>query len=99
MLNPSEAARYRADTKEMLTVPLETATLEQKLEFFVRVSPREPSLRAIYNQHQKTGCKCEYCKTAEGVFAWISKLGEVEKPKPDKRMRSKPNSCGPRRSN
>ena len=84
MLNPSEAARYRADTKEMLTVPLETATLEQKCEFFVRVSPREPSLRAIYNQHQKTGCKCEYCKTAEGVFAWISKLGEAEKPKSDK---------------
>ena len=84
MVNPNEANRYMAAAKEMFQVPQTTATLKQKFEFFLRVSPLEPSLRATYNQHQKTGCKCEYCKTAEGVFVWISKLGEVEKPKPDK---------------
>ena len=70
------------DMKEQyrqLTPPKENATLEQKFEFFLRVSPREQSLRAIYDQHQKTDCKCEYCKAIEGVFAWIDKLGEEKK--------------------
>ena len=40
----------------------------------------ESALRAFYNQHQKTGCKCEHCKIAEGRFAWMSKLGEARNP-------------------
>lgn len=84
VLTRTEAERYRAEAIEMLKVPPEDSSLEQRAAFFLRVSPREASLRTIYNQHQKTGCKCEYCKAAEGVFAWIDKLGEVKKPKPDK---------------
>jgi hypothetical protein len=76
VLTRTEVERYRAAAIEGLKVPPEGSSLEQRAEFFVRVSPMESSIRAIYNQHQKTGCKCEWCKAAEGVFAWIDKLGQ-----------------------
>jgi hypothetical protein len=74
MANPNKEERFRAAIA-MFKVPAEDATLEERAAFLLRVSPREPALRAFYNQHQKTGCKCEQCKTAEAVFAWISKVG------------------------
>jgi hypothetical protein len=84
VLTRTEAERYRAEAIEMFKVPPEDSSLEERSAFFFRVSPLESSIRAIYNQHQKTGCKCEWCQAAEGVFAWIDKLGEVKKQKPDR---------------
>jgi hypothetical protein len=75
MANSSREERFR-EAVEMLRVPPEGSSLEERSAFLLRVSLMEPSLRVAYNRHQKSDCKgkCEYCKAIEGVFAWVSKV-------------------------
>jgi hypothetical protein len=46
-------------------------TPEEKHKVMFLVRGLEERLRAYYNQHQETGCKCELCKNAELAFALL----------------------------
>jgi hypothetical protein len=61
-----------------------TMTVEQAHAINMYTKGLEYALRAYYNQHQATGCKCELCKTALMALAFSPEKMEAEKQKPDK---------------
>lgn len=54
-------------------------TAEEIQVMWIYTRGLEGALRAYYNQHQATSCKCELCKNTVLAFAWSPERMKAEK--------------------